>query len=58
MTKKVYIFVANGTEETEAVGTYDTLKRGGIDAYFVSINPTKEFTSSHTLRSSTDGWTI
>lgn len=50
MTKKVYIFVANGTEETEAVGTYDTLKRGGIDAYFVSINPTKEFTSSHGLQ--------
>lgn len=49
MAKKVYIFVANGTEETEAVGTYDTLRRGGVEAYFVSINPTVNFTSAHGL---------
>ncbi|MDO5017179.1 MAG: DJ-1/PfpI family protein [Porphyromonas sp.] len=47
MAKKVYIFVANGSEETEAVGTYDTLRRGGVEAEFVSINETKEIISSH-----------
>lgn len=49
MSKRVFIFVANGTEETEAVGTYDTLRRGGVEAFFVSINPTVDFTSSHGL---------
>ena len=50
MGKKVFIFVANGTEETEAVGILDTLRRGGVDAHFVSIYKEKEVTSSHGLR--------
>lgn len=47
MTKKVYVFLANGSEETEAMGILDTLRRGGVEAYFVSINPTTSITSSH-----------
>lgn len=54
MGKKAYIFVANGTEETEAVGTLDTLRRGGVDAHFVSIYSEKEVTSAHELRIVTD----
>lgn len=50
MTKRALIFVANGTEETEAVGTLDTLRRGGIEAHFVSIYKEKEVASAHGLR--------
>lgn len=50
MAKRGYIFVANGTEETEAVGTLDTLRRGGVDAHFVSIYKEKEVTSAHDLK--------
>ncbi len=49
MAKRVFVFVADGTEETEAVGTLDTLRRAGIDACFVSINATTAFTSAHGL---------
>ena len=55
--KKVYILIADGFEETEAVGTWDALRRGGVDARFVTINPTTavegahglQFTADHTL---------
>lgn len=40
MTKKAWIMLADGFEETEAVGTWDVLQRGGIEAIFVSINDT------------------
>lgn len=50
MAKTAFIFVANGTEETEAVGTLDTLRRGGVDAHFVSIYKEKEVTSAHGLK--------
>lgn len=54
MAKKAFIFVANGTEEVEAVGTLDTLRRGGVDAHFVSIYKEKEITSAHGLKIITD----
>ena len=34
---KVYIFLADGFEEIEAVATLDVLRRGGVEAEFVSI---------------------
>ena len=39
--KKVFIFLATGFEETEAVATTDVLLRGGIEAVIVSI--TKDY---------------
>lgn len=54
MAKRAFIFVANGTEETEAVGTLDTLRRGGVEAHFVSIYREKEVTGAHGLRLVTD----
>ena len=35
---KVYAFLAEGFEETEAVAVIDVMKRGGIDVVMVSIN--------------------
>ena len=35
--KRAFIFLAEGFEDTEALGTLDVLRRGGIDASLVSI---------------------
>jgi len=35
--KKAFVFLATGFEETEALGTVDVLRRGGIDVKIVSI---------------------
>ncbi|MDR0506500.1 MAG: DJ-1/PfpI family protein [Dysgonamonadaceae bacterium] len=45
--KKVFIFLANGFEETEAVTTIDLLRRGGLDAISVSVSDKKEVTGAH-----------
>ena len=47
--KKVYILLADGFEETEAIGTWDALRRGGVDARFVTINPTTDVEGAHGL---------
>lgn len=44
---KVYEFIANGTEEIEALTVVDVLRRGGVEIHTVSINDTKEVTMSH-----------
>lgn len=44
---KVYEFIANGTEEIEALTVVDVLRRGGIDIQTVSINDTEEVEMSH-----------
>lgn len=49
MKKKVYLFLANGFEETEAVGTYDALRRADVDACFVSIYDDLQVTGAHDL---------
>lgn len=43
----VYLFLANGFEETEALATADVLKRGGVDVKTVSIYDDKYVTSAH-----------
>ncbi|MDO4932288.1 MAG: DJ-1/PfpI family protein [Prevotellaceae bacterium] len=44
---KVYEFMANGTEELEALTVVDVLRRGGVDIKTVSISGTEEIESSH-----------
>ncbi len=44
---KVYVLMANGVEEIEALTAVDILRRGGIDVVTVSITGKKEITGSH-----------
>lgn len=45
--KGVYIFLANGFEEVEALATLDVLRRGGVDVKTVSVLYDKFVTGSH-----------
>lgn len=45
--KGVYIFLANGFEEIEALATLDVLRRGGVDVRTVSVLYDKFVTGSH-----------
>lgn len=54
MTKKAWIMLADGFEETEAIGAWDVLQRGGIEAIFVSINDTLDVEGAHGLQFSAD----
>lgn len=44
---KVIVFVANGNEETELVGTIDVLRRADIQVVMVSISDEKNIVTSH-----------
>lgn len=46
-SRKVAVFLADGCEEIEALTVVDLLTRSGIPRTMVSINPTREVTSSH-----------
>lgn len=46
---KVFIFLANGHEEIEALTVVDILRRASIDIETVSIEATKEITSAHKI---------
>lgn len=52
--KKAYILIADGFEETEAIGTWDALRRGGVDARFVTINSTPAVEGAHGLKFTAD----
>ncbi|WP_373810992.1 DJ-1 family glyoxalase III [Porphyromonas macacae] len=45
--KKAFIFLAPGFEETEAIGTIDVLKRGGVDIKIVSVTGDTFVESAH-----------
>ncbi|MDD4516827.1 DJ-1 family glyoxalase III [Massilibacteroides sp.] len=45
--KKAFVFLATGFEETEAIGTVDVLRRGGIEAVTVSITGAKQVSGAH-----------
>ena len=47
--KGVYLFLANGFEETEALAAADVLKRGGVPVKMVSIYGDSHVTSSHNV---------
>lgn len=44
---KVYVFLAEGFEEIEALTVVDILRRGGIECQTVSVTDTLQVTSSH-----------
>lgn len=52
--KKVYQFLATGFEEVEALIPLDVLKRGGVDCTLVSVEQSREVTSSHGVRITAD----
>lgn len=45
--KNVYVFLADGFEEIEALATVDVLRRAGVQVTTVSINPTEVVTGAH-----------
>ncbi|MDR0814474.1 MAG: DJ-1/PfpI family protein [Bacteroidales bacterium] len=45
--KKVFLFLAEGFEETEAVATIDVLRRGGLSVTTVSISDNRTVTGAH-----------
>ncbi|MDR0714133.1 MAG: DJ-1/PfpI family protein [Bacteroidales bacterium] len=47
--KKVFIFLADGFEETEAVATIDVLRRGGLETVAVSVSGTIAVTGAHRI---------
>ena len=52
--KKVFIFLAEGFEETEAVATIDVMLRGGLDVKSVSITGSLLVTGAHGIAVNTD----
>lgn len=47
--KKAIVFLANGFEEMEALGTIDILRRGGIEVTTVSITADPVVTGAHNV---------
>ena len=54
MSKKVYIFLADGFEDIEGLTVVDLLRRAGIDIKTVSIKETKQIQTSHGIIMLTD----
>jgi 4-methyl-5(b-hydroxyethyl)-thiazole monophosphate biosynthesis len=52
---KTFIFLAEGFEEIEAVGTIDVLRRGGLDVTTVSITGKNTVTGAHGIQVVADG---
>ena len=50
----VYLFLADGFEDMEAIATRDVLLRGGVDVQTVSLNEDPFVTSSHGITVSVD----
>lgn len=49
MKKNVFIFLADGFEETEALAVVDVLRRGEVPVQLVSISDTKEVKGAHQI---------
>ena len=54
MSKKVYIFLADGFEDIEGLTVVDLLRRAEIDIKTVSIKETKQIQTSHDITMLTD----
>ena len=50
----IYLFFATGTEEIEALGTADIIRRAGLDLQIVSITDERIVTGAHGIRVETD----
>ena len=50
----VYVFLAEGFEDIEALAPVDILRRAGVDTRLVSISPDNIVTSAHGVRFVTD----
>jgi len=50
----IYLFFATGTEEIEALGTADIIRRAGLDLRIVSSTKERIVTGSHGIRVETD----
>lgn len=48
--KTSYLFLANGFEEIEALGTVDVLRRGGLDVRTVSVSGSNEVVGAHSVK--------
>ena len=51
---KVYIFLAEGHEEIEALTVVDLLRRAGIDIEMISITGNRQVTGSHGITTTAD----
>lgn len=49
-----YLFLADGFEEIEALGTVDILRRANLDVKTVSINKSKHVTGAHNIQVTAD----
>ena len=47
---KMYVFLADGFEEIEAIATVDLLRRAGLETVTVSINSGAEVTAAHGVK--------
>lgn len=54
MSKKVYIFLADGFEDIEGLTVVDLMRRASIDIKTVSIKDTKTVTTAHNITLQTD----
>ena len=54
MSKKVYIFLADGFEDIEGLTVVDLMRRTGISIETVSIKEIKTVTTSHKIVMQTD----
>lgn len=54
MSKKVYIFLADGFEDIEGLTVVDLMRRAQIDIKTVSIKNIRDITTSHGIHMQTD----
>ena len=54
MSKKAYIFLADGFEDIEGLTVVDLLRRAGIDIKTISIKETTRIQTSHGITMLTD----
>ena len=47
MSKNVYVFLAEGFEEVEAIGTIDLLRRAGLPTHIVAVGLEPNVTGAH-----------